>query len=139
MASGGRGSLFGSGGHSRRWPFQEQQAHLESCGGSLWTLCCDRMQVNTRLRLLGGKCDDNSLADSSQGQEGPPFPLGSFDRILLDPPCSAMGQRPLLRWGKSLADVRDHAGYQQHFLRTAARLLRPGGELVYSTCTLTPE
>merc|ERR1740121_3477848 len=50
-----------------------------------------------------------------------------------------MGQRPLLRWGNTLADVRGHAEYQRHFLRTAVALLRPGGELVYSTCTLTVE
>lgn len=36
-------------------------------------------------------------------------------------------------------DVLDHASYQRHFLRTAARLLRDGGEMVYSTCTLTAE
>eukprot|EP00427_Karlodinium_veneficum_P036656 CAMPEP_0169281026 /NCGR_PEP_ID=MMETSP1016-20121227/55982_1 /TAXON_ID=342587 /ORGANISM="Karlodinium micrum, Strain CCMP2283" /LENGTH=598 /DNA_ID=CAMNT_0009369513 /DNA_START=18 /DNA_END=1811 /DNA_ORIENTATION=+ len=97
-----------------------------------------RMQVNERLRQHGIGGSQLGVEEHVRGGQ-PSFPPGYFDRILLDPPCSAMGQRPLLRWGKTLSDVRDHAGYQRQFLRTAASLLRHGGELVYSTCTLTPE
>ncbi|CAK0874981.1 unnamed protein product, partial [Prorocentrum cordatum] len=50
-----------------------------------------------------------------------------------------MGQRPLLQWGQSLQDVRGHARFQRQLLRAAAELLRVGGDLVYSTCTLLPE
>ena len=89
-----------------------------------------RMQVNARLRAEG-LGEEGSLPSS--------FQEASFHRILLDPPCSAMGQRPLLRWGNTLADIQHHADYQRQFLCTASKLLSPGGELVYSTCTLTPQ
>merc|ERR1740129_1929313 len=79
------------------------------------------------------------LRSREPGEAAISFPPSSFDCVLLDAPCSAMGQRPLLRWGKTMAEVRDHAEYQRQFLRTAAQLLRPGGHLVYSTCTLMPE
>ena len=94
-----------------------------------------RMQVNERLRTVEGRLG----VPQHDSPGGPPFLENSFDRILLDPPCSAMGQRPLLRWGKSLAEIQSHAEYQRQFLCTASRLLMPGGELVYSTCTLTPQ
>eukprot|EP00928_Gymnodinium_smaydae_P052938 TRINITY_DN37055_c0_g1_i1.p1 TRINITY_DN37055_c0_g1~~TRINITY_DN37055_c0_g1_i1.p1 ORF type:complete len:636 (+),score=91.34 TRINITY_DN37055_c0_g1_i1:91-1998(+) len=117
-----------------------------------------RLNVQARLRELTNShdaCagDRNSSVDGSNiavncaeggarstaNGSGPRFDKSSFDRILLDPACSAMGQCPLLRWGKTLRDVQDHAAYQRHFLRTAADLLRPGGEMVYSTCTLSAE
>lgn len=100
-----------------------------------------KLQVNARLRLVGQQQAQGEGVEGvgSHGQALTSFPPGSFDRILLDPPCSAMGQRPLLRWGLTHQDVVDHAIYQRHFLRTAARLVREGGELVYSTCTITAE
>lgn len=64
----------------------------------------------------------------------------SFDRILLDPPCSAIGQRPSLRPKVITATSRaSFAAYQRRLLEVAMNLLRPGGRLVYSTCTLNPE
>ena len=95
-----------------------------------------RMQVNARLRTVEGQL---SQPHDAGGPPGPPFEAKSFDRILLDPPCSAMGQRPLLRWGKSISEVESHADYQRQFLHTASKLLKEGGEMVYSTCTLTPQ
>jgi NOL1/NOP2/sun family putative RNA methylase len=65
-----------------------------------------------------------------------------FDRILLDPPCSAEGtyragcQAPL---SEDPAVVRRLSGLQRRLLRRALDLLRPGGTLVYSTCTYAPE
>lgn len=70
------------------------------------------------------------------------FATGSFDRVLLDPPCSALGLRPKLLQtsvprGSSL--FGSQAAYQRLFFWVAVRMLRVGGTLVYSTCTLTPE
>jgi 16S rRNA (cytosine967-C5)-methyltransferase len=66
--------------------------------------------------------------------------LGSgYDRILLDPPCSDLGtlaSRPDARWRKSAADCERLAALQRRMLVRAARALRPGGTLVYSTCTI---
>lgn len=61
----------------------------------------------------------------------------SFDRILLDPPCSALGLRPKLRIEQTtLRSLEQHALYQRLFVREAVALLKLGGILTYSTCTI---
>lgn len=65
-----------------------------------------------------------------------------FDAILVDAPCSNTGvlaRRPDVRWRLSEADIAGAAGIQRRLLENAVRLLRPGGRLVYSTCSLEPE
>ena len=59
------------------------------------------------------------------------------DRVLIDPPCTNLGVRPLLDYARTFREVRALSNYQRQFLKAAARVLRPGGRLVYSTCTLT--
>jgi 16S rRNA (cytosine967-C5)-methyltransferase len=69
-----------------------------------------------------------------------PFPGGSFDRVLLDAPCSGLGalrRRPDSRWRIMPSDIDDLVRLQQSLLSAAAVLVRPGGTLVYSVCTLT--
>ncbi|MEE4577085.1 16S rRNA (cytosine(967)-C(5))-methyltransferase RsmB [Paenibacillus polymyxa] len=66
----------------------------------------------------------------------------SFDRILLDAPCSGFGvirRKPDLRWSKTAQDVRDITQLQHELLDSVAGLLKPGGILVYSTCTIEPD
>ncbi|MDP1508875.1 16S rRNA (cytosine(967)-C(5))-methyltransferase RsmB [Paenibacillus sp. CMAA1739] len=66
----------------------------------------------------------------------------SFDRILLDAPCSGFGvirRKPDLRWSKTAEDVRDITQLQHELLDSVAGLLKPGGILVYSTCTIEPD
>jgi 16S rRNA (cytosine967-C5)-methyltransferase len=65
----------------------------------------------------------------------------SFDRVLLDAPCSDLGtlqSRPDVRWRKSPEQLEEIGVEQEELLRTAAELVRPGGTLVYSTCTISP-
>lgn len=70
----------------------------------------------------------------------PPFPPGCFDRILIDAPCSGLGslrRRPDARWRIVAGDVDALASLQVRLVGAALPLLRPGGTLVYSVCTLT--
>ncbi len=63
-----------------------------------------------------------------------------FDRILLDAPCSDLGalaSRPDARWRKSPKTIERLAAIQRRALLGAARMLRPGGVLVYATCTIS--
>ncbi|KAH0627505.1 hypothetical protein JD844_003276 [Phrynosoma platyrhinos] len=69
--------------------------------------------------------------------EGPPFLPESFDRILLDPPCSGMGQRPNMAYSWSLKEVTSYQPLQRKLFTVAVQLLKPKGILVYSTCTVT--
>jgi 16S rRNA (cytosine967-C5)-methyltransferase len=64
-----------------------------------------------------------------------------YDRVLVDPPCSGLGTlqaRPDLRWRIAPEDVPRLAQVQAEILDAGARALRPGGVLVYSTCTISP-
>jgi 16S rRNA (cytosine967-C5)-methyltransferase len=67
---------------------------------------------------------------------------GSFDRVLVDAPCSGLGvlrRNPEIRWRRREADLREMAARQSAILANVAPLVRPGGRLLYSLCTLTPE
>lgn len=75
-------------------------------------------------------------SDNGQGA-GPPFPPESFDRVLLDAPCSGMGQRPNMAGVLSLKELKSYQPLQRKLLSTAVSLVKPGGTLVYSTCTIT--
>ncbi len=65
-----------------------------------------------------------------------------FDRILVDAPCSGLGvlrRNPEGKWKKQASDLVRHQRLQTELLRAARELLRPGGWLVYSTCSTEPE
>jgi len=64
----------------------------------------------------------------------------SFDRILLDAPCSGLGvirRNPEGRWNKDRGNLRTLASLQGRILRNVAGLLKPGGKLLYSVCTFS--
>lgn len=91
---------------------------------------------NTR-RLRNGPGRSHSVAGRVENVKG--FPPSSFDRVLLDAPCSALGLRPRLFAGEeSIESLRKHAKYQRKMFDQAVQLVRPGGTLVYSTCTINP-
>ncbi|RHY69301.1 hypothetical protein DYB30_007863 [Aphanomyces astaci] len=60
-------------------------------------------------------------------------------KILLDPPCSALGLRPRLVHACNLTELEQYSNMQRNFLWAAVFLLKPGGTLVYSTCTVNPK
>ena len=70
----------------------------------------------------------------------PPFCPGTFDRVLVDAPCSGMGalrRRADARWRVGPDDVGELALLQAELVRAAFSLVRPGGVVVYSVCTMT--
>ncbi|XP_007555711.1 putative methyltransferase NSUN6 isoform X1 [Poecilia formosa] len=75
--------------------------------------------------------------EPTQEAEGPPFPPESFDRVLLDAPCSGLGQRPNMASTWSLKEICSYPPLQRKLFQAAVRLLKKGGVLVYSTCTVT--
>ncbi len=77
------------------------------------------------------------VADSRYADED--FPWLRPDKVIVDPPCSALGVRPKLEDRKSYGDVLALMNYQLQFLRAASRMVKPGGTVVYSTCTVTVE
>jgi 16S rRNA (cytosine967-C5)-methyltransferase len=67
---------------------------------------------------------------------------GKIDRVLVDAPCSGFGtlrRNPDLKWRQTEDAVAELAAKQASILRAAARLLKPGGRLVYATCSLLAE
>jgi 16S rRNA (cytosine967-C5)-methyltransferase len=67
---------------------------------------------------------------------------GNFDRVMLDAPCSNLGtlaRRPDARWRKTPEQITELAQLQSELLDAAANATRPGGTLVYSVCTISPE
>jgi 16S rRNA (cytosine967-C5)-methyltransferase len=71
-----------------------------------------------------------------------PFKRATFDRVLLDAPCSGLGtlrRRPEIRLRVTESEVLRLAAGQREMLERATQLLAPGGRLVYSVCTVTPE
>jgi 16S rRNA (cytosine967-C5)-methyltransferase len=67
---------------------------------------------------------------------------GKIDRVLVDAPCSGLGtlrRSPDLKWRQTPQTVAAQAALQQAILASAARLLKPGGRLVYATCSLLRE
>src|SRR5665647_2670075 len=67
---------------------------------------------------------------------------GKFDRVLVDAPCSGLGtlrRNPDLKWRQSPASVAEMRVKQASILESAATLVKPGGRLVYATCSVLTE
>ncbi|MCL6457311.1 MAG: 16S rRNA (cytosine(967)-C(5))-methyltransferase RsmB [Gorillibacterium sp.] len=96
--------------------------------------------ITAQALRLGLSSISTIVADARElGQK---LPAESFDRILLDAPCSGLGvirRKPELKWYKQEKDIAAVAMLQKELLETVHGLLKPGGILVYSTCTTEPE
>jgi 16S rRNA (cytosine967-C5)-methyltransferase len=97
-----------------------------------------------RVALVRTNAERLDVAGAVQSVVGdarrPPHPPSSFDRVLVDAPCSGLGvlrRRPDARWRIDAAAVDRLAALQRAIVDAAAVLVRPGGTLVYSVCTLT--
>lgn len=87
---------------------------------------CERMGAV----IVGVRCGDARVEAAGE----------QFDRVLLDAPCSDLGtlrSRPDARWRRTPSGIEELAALQAELLDAAAALVRPGGTLVYSTCTIS--
>lgn len=105
-------------------------------------VACDHRPARVRLlkahlRRAGVSAPIVSL-DASQ-----PLPFHSvFDCVLLDAPCSGLGtlrRDPDLKWSREEADLDRFAGTQRAMIGHASAIVRPGGRLIYATCSSEPE
>ncbi|KAK4743380.1 hypothetical protein SAY87_001381 [Trapa incisa] len=88
-------------------------------------------------RLKNGPGRNQSTGGRVEKSKG--FLPHSFDRVLLDAPCSALGLRPrLFSAEETIESLRNHGKYQRRMFDQAVQLVRPGGVIVYSTCTINP-
>ena len=117
--------------------------------------------VLTRASRLAGSAAASSQGEVTRDQAGPepprrrgaafevvvadgtrpPWPAGTFDRVLVDAPCSGLGalrRRPEARWRKSQADLKELTALQRDLLRSALASVRPGGVVAYVTCSPVP-
>jgi len=91
-----------------------------------------------RVRLIRANAPGLLIAAADAAR--PPFAPGTFDRVLIDAPCSGLGtlrRRPDARWRIDERSPERLGEVQRSFVDAAVPLLRPGGTLVYSVCTLT--
>jgi 16S rRNA (cytosine967-C5)-methyltransferase len=97
---------------------------------------CDSLQANCRrmgAHWVDVRCED-AAKFVGEYEDG-------YDRVLLDPPCSDLGTlqaRPDARWRKKPDQMKELGRIQEGLFESAARHVRPGGTLVYSTCTISP-
>ncbi|CAG7603857.1 Ribosomal RNA small subunit methyltransferase B [Paenibacillus solanacearum] len=118
-------------------------AHLaEKMGESGEIIACDMYEHKEKLirdqaQRLGLKSIRTITTDARQLSDR--FAAGSFDRILLDAPCSGLGvirRKPDMKWEKRESELADICKIQRELLEAVHPLLKPGGVLVYSTCTI---
>jgi len=93
----------------------------------------------TRQTLARLGCGNVKLVEADSRYVDKDFPEVKADRVLVDPPCSALGVTPKLYSGKTAEEIRALAQYQRQFLKAAAKIVKPGGVVVYSVCTITLE
>ncbi len=99
-----------------------------------------------RVRTVAGAARLQDLSNIQcvvlDGEQALPFAEGSFDRVLVDAPCSGTGtlrHNPEIRWRITAEDIRHLASRQKQMLINASRMVKRGGRLVYSTCSVEPE
>ncbi len=87
------------------------------------------------IRRMGLKNVEVYVADSRYLYED--FGIRDVDKVIIDPPCSNLGVRPKVYDKKTLDEVIRLSNYQRQFLNAAYKILKPGGVVIYSTCTVT--
>ncbi|MBT3228702.1 MAG: 16S rRNA (cytosine(967)-C(5))-methyltransferase RsmB [Candidatus Marinimicrobia bacterium] len=113
----------------------------EMSGGQASIIACDASsarlsRVRENIQRLGLKQIEVRELDAAVDK------LPEANKILLDVPCSGTGvlnRRPDARWKRQASDIDSLVNIQSHILTNSWKFLKPGGLLVYATCTLEPE
>ncbi|MEL6614633.1 MAG: 16S rRNA (cytosine(967)-C(5))-methyltransferase RsmB [Bacteroidota bacterium] len=114
-------------------------AAAEWMGNEGRVVAVDVNEAKTRLIATAAEAHGTTIVEPLAADLQSFEPGEMFDRVLLDAPCSGTGvlaKRADLRWRRSPEALADLARLQDDLLDAAARLVRPGGLLVYSTCSL---
>ncbi|MCI0339565.1 MAG: hypothetical protein L0216_00205 [Planctomycetales bacterium] len=100
------------------------------------------VKVRETCERLGVKIAEARCADAASPDAAALLPAGSYDRVLLDAPCSNTGvlrRRVEARWRAGPDGIRELARGQESLLAVAARAARRGGRVLYSVCSIEPE
>lgn len=110
---------------------------LVACDVAAWRM--DKAQERLR---RAGVCNVTRRVLDSAGNKWIKRNVGEFDRVLVDAPCSGTGtwrRNPDAKWSMTEQDVAELVVRQAEVLDSAARLVKPGGRLVYATCSVLSE
>jgi 16S rRNA (cytosine967-C5)-methyltransferase len=113
---------------------------LALSGGAAFTMAADRSERRTQMVRENARRTGRPLGIVVADAGHPP--VSGVDAVLLDVPCTGTGtlaRHPDSRWRLRPESVVELAAVQRHLLDAAAEAVRPGGLLLYSTCTLEPE
>jgi 16S rRNA (cytosine967-C5)-methyltransferase len=118
-----------------------KSTHIGALAPNSMIIASDLYEHRVRLlRELATAQGNDSLHVSVADATGVlPFAPASFDRVLVDAPCSGTGtlrRNPEIRWRLIAGDLSELAAKQNQILTQAAEMVRPGGRLLYSTCSL---
>ena len=113
-------------------------AQLAAAGASVVAL--DRSAE--RLKLMSANLSRLNLHADVVVADAAAWSAEAFEAVLVDPPCSSTGtirRHPDVQWTKKPGDIDQLAALQSRILDRAATLVKPGGQLVYCTCSIEPE
>ncbi|MBI1805127.1 MAG: 16S rRNA (cytosine(967)-C(5))-methyltransferase RsmB [Ignavibacteriae bacterium] len=100
-------------------------------------------KYESKLMLIRTSCDRLGITNVyPMVCDAADLDMRPVDKILVDAPCSGLGalrKKPDIKWKRVPEDIPQLAKLQQRLLENAARLVKPGGTIVYSTCTTEPE
>lgn len=94
----------------------------------------DSAATRLGIHIVKSELHDATLPDRLQER--------AFDRILLDAPCTGLGiirRKPDIKWARQTRDIESIAALQKTLIQAVSGALKPGGIMVYSTCTVLPE
>jgi 16S rRNA (cytosine967-C5)-methyltransferase len=99
-------------------------------------------RLGTVAKTLGIHELENVALVVSDGSKNLPYFPNTFNRVLVDAPCTGTGtlrRNPEIRWRLSVEDIKRLSAQQQRLLINASHVLKPGGRMVYSTCSVEEE